>query len=149
MLGPRIESCWKRAREATSLWQDLSIESWRHRHVEGIGKGITLGRQHARAWKMSKNATECELAWSNEWWDGLAPRLLHPDTVYGGREVLASLERLSIAGVGDGCHEDTLKSMRLKGVFTRDADYVNEAINELMRQTDQPIREILTESLAQ
>jgi hypothetical protein len=70
-------------------------------------------------------------------WDGLAPRLLHPDTVYSGREVLASLERLSIAGMGDGCHEETLKSLRLKGVFTRDADYVNEAVDELMRhQTD-------------
>ena len=46
---------------------------------------------------------ECELVWSNEWWDGLAPCLLHLDTVYSSREVLASLEQLSIAGVGDGC----------------------------------------------
>jgi hypothetical protein len=35
-------------------------------------------------------------------------------------------------------------------VFMRDVDYVNEAVDELMRhQTDQPNRENLTESLAQ
>lgn len=118
--------------------------------IEELQKGMAYNCPPVIHSSDCQNATECELAWSNEWWDGLAPCLLHPDTVYSGREVLASLERLSIADVGDGCHEETLKSLRLKGVFTRDADYMNEAVDELMRhQTDQPIREKLTESLAQ
>lgn len=77
------------------------------------------------------NELRCELAWKQEWWNGVAKHLLHPDAPATGPTILEELDSCTILDMNDTCKALTASWVRSSGVLTRDESIMEEAVRSL------------------
>jgi len=83
----------------------------------------------------------CSVAWTSEWWWGLAKQLLHPDAALTKQEILAGFNTVMIPGMCDLCQTRSIEWVRARNVFVMEEGFVTDAVKEAMAiQTDEPIR---------
>ena len=88
-----------------------------------------------------KTRVQCAAVWKDEWWNGAARQLLHPETPCQGEELLALLDQTDIPGLCGSCKEATLCHMKDLDALKTDAVLQDIAVLEVMEiQTDEHIR---------
>lgn len=83
---------------------------------------------------------QCTAVWKDEWWNGIACQLLHPETPCRGDKLLELIDEMDIPGLCDLCKEATLHSMKDLDVLKTDSILQDIAVLEVMEiQTDEHI----------
>ncbi|KAG6374553.1 hypothetical protein JVT61DRAFT_3898 [Boletus reticuloceps] len=84
---------------------------------------------------------QCAAVWKDEWWNGVAPQLLHPETPCRRDDLLVLLDQTDIPGLCNLCKEATLRHMKDSDVLKTDMVLQDIAVLEVMEfQTDEHIR---------
>lgn len=81
------------------------------------------------------------MRWKDEWWNGVARQLLHPEEPCRGQELLGLLDAAEIPGLCAGCKEATMPKITQSDALRQEETLGNIAILDIMElQTDEPIR---------
>ena len=88
-----------------------------------------------------KTPLQCTAIWKDEWWNGVAQQLLHPETPCCGDDLLDLLDKTDIPGLCSLCKEATLHRMKDSDVLKTNMVLQDIAVFEVMEfQTDEHIR---------
>ncbi|KAH0828778.1 hypothetical protein J3R83DRAFT_3217, partial [Lanmaoa asiatica] len=88
-----------------------------------------------------KTPGQCTIVWKDEWWNGVARQLLHPETPCRGDYLLELLGGTDIPGLCNLCKDATLRLMKDSDVLRTDITLEDIAVLEVMEyQTDEHIR---------
>lgn len=87
------------------------------------------------------NPLQCAAVWKDEWWNGVARQLLHPETPCRGDELLELLDKTDIPGLCNLCKDATIRRVKDLDVLKTDVILQDIAVLEVMEiQTDKHIR---------
>ena len=87
-----------------------------------------------------KTPLQCTAVWKDEWWNGVAWQLLHPETPCRGDDLLDLLDKTDIPGLCSLCKEAILRRMKDLDVLKTDMVLQDIAVFEVMEfQTDEHI----------
>ncbi|KAF6750180.1 hypothetical protein DFP72DRAFT_1072521 [Ephemerocybe angulata] len=73
----------------------------------------------------------CSAVWTAEWWNGLAPHILHPNYTTVGERIKKELKSCTIPGVCVGCQTLTFDVLEELGTFSRDSELIEECISDV------------------
>ena len=83
---------------------------------------------------------QCTTVWRDEWWNGIARQLLHPEAPCRGDELLDLLDKTDIPGLCNLCKDATLRCMKDSDVLKIDTVLQDIAVLDVMElQTDEHI----------
>ena len=88
-----------------------------------------------------KTPSQCAAVWADEWWNGVARHLLHPEAPCRGNEILALLDDVEIPGFCADCKAATVLRLMQSDALQYEDTLLNIAVLEVMDlQTDAHIR---------
>ena len=83
---------------------------------------------------------QCTMVWRDEWWNGIARQLLHPEAPCCGDELLDLLDKMDIPGLCNLCKDATLHCMKDSDVLKIDTVLQDIAALDVMElQMDEHI----------
>jgi len=88
---------------------------------------------------------QCTVIWKDEWWNGIARHLLHPEVPTRGEDIIALVDETDIPGICTNCKEMLVLKIRQSPALRYENRMLVDALRDAMDiQTDKHIRASFT-----